>query len=96
MEKKFVIYNGTQVIEGWPEKIEAAQTRTTMVINSQVYQRVRYGYEDDDWGADKHPCRDCAVIKGQYHVPSCDVERCPVCGGQALGCDCNYDEDDET
>ncbi len=43
MENKLVIYNGPQVIEGWPEKIEAAKTQTTMVINSQVYQHVRYG-----------------------------------------------------
>jgi hypothetical protein len=26
MEKPFVDYNGTKVIEGWPEKIEAAQS----------------------------------------------------------------------
>jgi hypothetical protein len=94
MEKEFVEYNGTQVIEGWPEKIEAAQVETTYVIGGMEYQRIPYGQEEDDWGAETRPCHDCAVIKGQLHVPSCDVERCPACGGQALSCDCDYEGDD--
>lgn len=95
MEKKFVEYNGTQVIEGWPSKIEAAQDETTYIIGGIEYRRLPYGQEGDDWGADSHPCHDCAVIKGQLHVPGCDVERCPSCRGQALSCDCDYEGDDE-
>ena len=39
-------------------------------------------------------CPDCGVKKGQHHHPGCDMERCPRCKGQLIGCGC-LDEDDE-
>lgn len=44
--------------------------------------------EGPDWGADcpGGVCSDCNAGPGQPHHPGCDVERCPSCGGQMLGC----------
>ncbi len=90
MTKKMVTYRGIQVVEGWPEKIEKAQLVTTCFPNGKEMQRVRYGSEEDNWGAGDRPCHDCAVVKGELHVPGCDVERCPSCGGQIFGCECSW------
>jgi hypothetical protein len=93
MTQRFVIFRGVRMIEGWPEKIASAQLTTKCRPNGVEMDRVRYGDEEDDWGANEKPCHDCRVIKGELHVPTCDVERCPACGGQMIGCECDYSED---
>jgi hypothetical protein len=90
-ETKKVFYRGVSIIEGWPEKIEAAQRIVSYTLAGQMLSRVRYGDETDDWGANKHACHDCRVIKGEFHVPDCDAEQCPACGGQLISCDCPFD-----
>jgi hypothetical protein len=33
-------------------------------------------------------CPECGVPSGQYHRNGCDVELCPYCGDQLVGCVC--------
>jgi len=58
-------------------------------IADKEFPRVRYGEGKEDWDADEHPCRDCGVQKGQFHVLDCRIERCPACGEQLISCDCS-------
>ena len=32
------------------------------------------------------PCHDCGAKEAQLHRLGCDMERCPVCGAQAITC----------
>jgi hypothetical protein len=95
MSTESVKLNALEVSEDWREKIAEAQEIKTYTIDDKEYPRIRYGEEKDDWGAGKRPCHDCAVVKGLFHVVGCDVERCPLCGGQVISCDCPYDGDDK-
>ena len=73
--------------------LEETQTLTSFIKNEVKYPRIRYGDESEDWWAESKLCRDCFTRKGQHHALGCELERCPVCDGQALECDHNwYDE----
>ena len=74
--------------EGMAE-LAAAQQRTLYPIGGRLLPRIRYGDEALDWHADNLQCHDCAAVKGQLHTPGCDVEECPNCHTQVLGCDCD-------
>jgi len=68
------------------EKIAEAQLNPTCKLAGKTYGRIRYGDESEDWGGGT--CGGCHVKVGQYHVPGCDIERCPKCGRQAISCSC--------
>lgn len=38
-------------------------------------------------------CDECGVPPGGFHHLGCDVQRCPLCGGQMMSCGCHFDED---
>ena len=52
---------------------------------------IRFGDERAEMGA--FSCGDCGVRRGGFHHPGCDMQRCPLCGGQMMSCGCRFDED---
>lgn len=36
-------------------------------------------------------CPRCGAKPGEWHRRGCDIEQCPYCGGQAVGCDSDAD-----
>lgn len=91
MERRFVEYRGVRMVEGWPERIQAAQRIPQVRVNGTLFDRVRYGHEEDDWEAELRPCHDCRVFHGEFHVPGCDAEECPRCHGQLITCECDVE-----
>lgn len=53
--------------------------------SEKLYKRERV--HDGDV-AETGKCFDCGAQEGGLHHDGCDIERCPKCGGQAIGCDC--------
>lgn len=46
------------------------------------------GHGDFLEGVPDGRCHDCNAKFGEMHHWGCDAERCPVCGGQLISCDC--------
>lgn len=68
-----------------------------LLIHGILYEPVKVG-DNGDW-YENNPnatCGDCGEPFGKQHLPQCDIERCPACGGQLLSCDCGpvYDVED--
>jgi len=88
IKPRLVQFNGTQVIEGWPEKVEEAQRQTYAILGKKRYNRIPYGQGILYPKVGPKPCHDCCAMPGQLHVHGCDMEECPKCHGQFFICGC--------
>ena len=50
--------------------------------------RVPFGMEKRTHGINDGKCHDCGVLPGHFHHLFCDMESCPKCEEQFIGCDC--------
>ncbi len=64
----------------------AACTLKTYKIGGRTYDRIPF--QAFDWAPEIRDCNDCGVTVGMLHHPKCDLEECPACRGQAIGCGC--------
>jgi len=55
------------------------------------YFRIRNRMWRRIWHMDPERCDNCGVIAGEYHEFGCQLETCPCCKGQVVGCDCSED-----
>lgn len=64
--------------------------------NGEKYKRIKYGYghELEYINPITDPtykyCHDCGVEAGGLHHCGCDMEECPKCHEQLLGCECGF------
>lgn len=66
-------------------------TVAALHVDDVPVRMIRWGQERG-WRAVGR-CGDCGVLPRQLHHLGCDVQRCPLCGGQMFSCGCRFDED---
>jgi len=59
----------------------------------EVVERIKSRLATEEIRTD-HRCADCDVEVGEFHLPGCDIERCPCCEAQAISCGCKSEEED--
>jgi uncharacterized protein YbaR (Trm112 family) len=78
-------------------KCEICDQEMSAETKSCTHQFVKIG---DKWHLrnnryfdDGPRCHDCNIENRfpNYHHPGCDMERCPVCEGQLISCECEQD-----
>ncbi|MCA1024272.1 hypothetical protein [Halobacillus litoralis] len=93
--QEFVLYDGVEISKMFAIEIVESQMFPVYTVKGVEYKRIKFGDEesiDSRWIDSSSHCGDCAVKKGYFHAIGCDIEYCPKCFGQALGCECEYEE----
>jgi hypothetical protein len=75
---------------GSRREIDEAQRSRAYRIAGEPLARVSFGSEREGLVQDDGRCSDCGAARGEYHVPGCENEQCPACGGRVISCDCAY------
>ena len=78
----------------WRKYIRGNQLIPTIIRKGIEVERIRYGSEPNASGTEAKHRRGCHGIKGEIHVWSCVVERCPVCEGHPWACACVLCDED--
>ena len=71
-------------------EIDDAQLSRAYRIAGEPLARVPFGLEIAGVARCDDRCADCAASPGEYHVPGCEHEQCPACGGRVISCRCAY------
>lgn len=71
-----------------------------VMLRGKKYEKLKW---TEDWEECKepskvdsiidNPCGDCGTSVGSYHHVGCDMERCPRCKEQFIGCGCAVSEE---
>jgi len=63
-----------------------------LMHGGKPHNRIKVGGDGDfNSGMGKNVrCTDCGAMMGHYHHEECDQERCPVCTGQLITCECDF------
>ena len=87
--EKIIAEGGTECRVCGQRKLRSDGCNCSEVIfQNKKYKRIKYG--ESPYDIDER-CHDCNAKEGNYHHPGCDTEVCPICGEQAIGCDCDYE-----
>lgn len=73
-----------------PDTVDCTWNRMVAYPEGEPLPAIPYRPENE-----AQRCHDCNVAKGGFHHPGCDMERCPKCHGQLIGCGCLDDGEDE-
>ena len=67
---------------------------STVFIGGKEYKRIPFGEETEPIYSpdDGERCHDCGALAGYFHHFNCDMEECPACHNQLIGCDCKDTE----